>query len=160
MCAPPVWLPLLLAVEPWTPDTFAQLYAVFTRDFKTTRPTLEGTDVWFFGEMEDGRETIFWHLTHRDDHQLNARLPDIPRCARLCWIRPVIENVADPLVLFWDYTESDKSTRTYLWLKAHDYVIVLKKMPNGSRRLMTAHCIDFNSKRRTLDSKYKKRVAK
>jgi hypothetical protein len=158
MCAPAAWLPAMLIVEPWTQDTFTQLYEVFVRDLKATRPTIQGAEVWVFPEMEDGKEKIFWHLTHRDDHELGDRLPDLPRCSRLCWIRPVIDNAADPSVLFWDYEESDKSIKTYLWLKTQDYLIVLKKMANGSRRLVTAHCIDFNSKRRTLEAKYKKRI--
>ncbi|HEV3040456.1 MAG TPA: hypothetical protein VHA33_22020 [Candidatus Angelobacter sp.] len=155
---PPNWLPQMLVVDPWTQNTFDELYAVFTRDFKTTRPTLNGAEVWFFPEMEDGKECIFWHLTQRDDKHVNDRLPDFARCARLCWIRAIIDNASSPEVLCWDYIESDKSLRTYLWLRNDDYIIVLKKMPNGSHRLITAHCIDYASKRRTLQSKYEKRI--
>jgi hypothetical protein len=154
----PAWLADLAVVDPWTDNTFADLYDIFTRDFKQSRPSLDGYEVWFFPELEDGIEKIFWHLTHRDNDAAGERLPDTQRCEKLPWVRCILENVARPEVLFWDYVESDGSTHTYAWLRDYDFVVILKKYRRGIRRLLTAFHIDHESYRRNLRSKYEKRV--
>ena len=91
--------------------------SIFERDFKFNQPLYSGKPVWFFPEMEGDKESIFWHLTHREDKKTGERLPDMRRCERLPWIKAVIENRDKPELLNWDYKEGDGSVKTYLWLK-------------------------------------------
>ncbi|MBC8418168.1 MAG: hypothetical protein ISR62_01560 [Desulfobacteraceae bacterium] len=113
----PEWLPPMVRVDPWGQDTFDILYSIFERDFKFNQPLYSGKPVWFFPEMEGDKESIFWHLTHREDKKTGERLPDMRRCERLPWIKAVIENRDKPELLNWDYKEGDGSVKTYLWLK-------------------------------------------
>ena len=71
----PDWLHELILIEPWTVETFDILYTIFENDFKVSRPKIDGVDIWFFPEKEDGKETIFWHLTQRKDLKSGERLP-------------------------------------------------------------------------------------
>ena len=157
MPAPP-WLPGLLQVYPWTITTYDELYDVFRNDFVQSRPMFQGHEVWHFPEREDGREKVFWHLTSRDDDPAGERLPDLARAERLAWIRPLLEHAATPEVLAWDYSEGDGSVRTYVWLKDEDFAVVLKKYPDGRRRLVTAFCVLFPRKRRELERKHANRI--
>lgn len=50
------------------------------------------------------------------------------------------------------------SIHTYVWLKDLDYLIVMKKYPNGQRRLITAYYVDYENTRRKLRKKYEGRV--
>jgi hypothetical protein len=154
----PGWLPPFFHVNPWTNETFDQLYAIFRRDFKDSRPRYEGKYVWFFPEMERGKEVIFWHMTSRDDKATGERLPDFRRSERLPWARPMIDNSRQPEVLAWDYEEGDRTVKTYIWLKDHDFLVLLKKYKDGRRRLLTAYYIDQPHYRRKLEKKYKRRV--
>lgn len=154
----PDWLPPMLTVDPWTQDTFDNLYSIFKRDFKDSQPLSKGHMVWFFPEMDDDKEVIFWHLTHREDRKTKERLPDFRRCERLPWIRRIIDNLGKPEVLSWDYRESDGSTRTYLWLKDFDFLVLMKKYRDGRQRLITSYYVDYPHKRRKLAKKYKKRI--
>jgi len=156
----PDWLPPMVSVDPWTQKTFDILYFIFKRDFKDNQPVYKGHKVWFFPEMEDGKEVIFWHLTHRKDRKTKERLPDPRRCERLPWIRKIIENSKRPEVLVWDYKEGDGSTRTYLWLKDFNFLVLMKKYPDGRQRLITSYYVDYSHKRRRLEKKYKKRISK
>ena len=154
----PAWLPECLIVDPWTNDQFDKLYAVFTRDFKEKKLTYDGREVWFFLDMEDGKESIFWHLTGRQEGSNGDRYPDFRRCERLCWARAMIENAAAEEILAWDYKEGDGSIKTYVWLKDHDFLVIMKKMKNGSRRLITSFGIDQENYRRKLKKKYDSRI--
>lgn len=150
----PEWLPPLLCVSPWSIKTFDLLYSVFTRDFMDSQPAYREHRVWFFPEREDGKELIFWHLTHREDETIGKRLPDLRRCERLPWVRSILDNSEKPEVLDWDYEEGDRSVRTYLWLKELDFLVLLKKYPDGQRRIITSHYVDHAHKRRKLEKKY------
>ncbi len=146
----PAWLPPIVCVNPWTNETFDFLYAIFRRDFKESQPTYDGKAVWFFPEVEDGKEVIFWHMTSRDDRETGERLPDLRRSERLPWARPMIDNCKQPEILAWDYEEGDRTVKTYVWLKGHDFLVLMKRYKDGRRRLITSYCtkpLRGNSKR-------------
>ncbi len=134
-----------------------------------------GHKVWFYPEKdEDGKESIFWHLTSRQEetdgydsrqprttgrespNTLPGRLPDLRRCERLSWIRPVLLRCPDSTqdVLDWDYMEGNGKIRTYVWLHQHDFVIILKKLRDGSSRLITSYHLDNPHQRRKIERKY------
>ncbi len=155
---PPDWLPAMARISPWTVETFEYLYAIFARDFKDTRPLYEGRPVWFFPEVEDGKETIFWHMTTRNDRQTATRLPDLRRSERLPWVRPMIEHAGCDEGKAWDYQEADGSLKTYVWLEDQQFVVIMKKYPDGGRRLLTSFYVDYPHYRRKLLKKYERRA--
>lgn len=155
----PNWLPPLLEVSPWTDATVEQLYESFVRDFKGARLTIDGGRVSHIPDLEeDGKEAIFWHLIQKEDESTGVRLPDFARSARLPWAAAIISNANQPEVVRWDYTEAKGHINTYLWLKEFDYVVILRRFGNGGRRLVTAHCVDGEGTKRTLDRKFKQRT--
>lgn len=155
----PTWLPSMASVSPWKEDTFDVLYRIFVRDFVNSKPKYQGFDVWCFPEVEDGKIKVFWHLTSREDKESHERMPDLRRAERLPWARPVIEHPLDPEVLAWDYEEGNKDIHSYVWLKDHDYVVIMKKYRDGRRRIITAHWIEYDHKRKDLLRKYNQKTA-
>jgi hypothetical protein len=145
-------------VSPWTNETIDLLYAIFKRDFKDDPPAYEGHGVWFFPDMENGKEVVFWHLTSKDDKEGGGRLPDLRRSERLPWARPMLTRTEELEVRAWDYEESDKGIKTYVWLKDFDFLVLLKRYPDGSRRLLTSFYIEYPNYRRKLERKYSRRV--
>jgi hypothetical protein len=158
MKTPPSWLPPMVCVNPWTVETFETLYEVFKRDFKATQPAYAGQPVWTFSDMDSGREVVFWHLTHRQDKVTGGRLPDLRRSERLPWVRKMIDNAKKPEILAWDYKEGKGTVNTYIWLKDYDFLVLMKKYPDGRRRLLTSFYVDYPNYRRKLEKKYFKRI--
>lgn len=155
----PDWLPPLWPMSPWSEAVMEQLYAIFRRDFIDDPALYDGCEVWFFPERERGKELIFWHLVEREDPPGSGhRFPDFRRCERLPWARAMLDHHRAPQIKAWDYEEGDGDIRTYVWLEALDYVIVMKRFRGGRRRLITAYFIDYDSKRRTLRRKWEKRL--
>lgn len=178
MCNNRAWLPPMAQVSPWqhggNNDTYEMLYSVFCQDFVGPRPRYAGHQVWYYPDMEDGKEKIFWHLTSREEkakpvprrmrHIVGAaqqpaqRYPDLRRSERLPWVRPLIENATQPVVLAWDYQEGNGDIHTYVWLKDSDFVVIMKKYPDGRRRLITSFYVDKDYKRQDFERKYAKRL--
>lgn len=171
----PEWLPEMAHVNPWTADTYKMLYGIFRRDFVDSRPRYRGREVWHFPEKEDGKEVLFWHLTSRGGKpgtvprrkrkfaaaiaQQTQRYPDTRRSERLTWVRPLIENPDEAEVLAWDYLEGNGGIRTYIWLKHFDFVVIMKKYPDGKRRLITSFFVDKDYNRKDLERKCANSIA-
>lgn len=154
----PHWLPDIFPVSPWTESTYDELYQLFHRDFIESQPVYLGYTVWFFPEKENDKEKLFWHLTSRDDTENGERLPDLRRCERLPWARPMLENPQDPEILAWDHSEGDGSVRTYVWLINYRFVVIMKKYPDEKRRMVTSFYVDYPHTRRNLMKKYNRRL--
>ena len=172
----PDWLPEKANVDPWTNSTYDILYEIFCRDIRDYDLCYNGHDVWIFPDTEDGKEIIFWHLTARKvkprkvprrkrkfypEGQTDTeteRLPDLRRCERLPWVKPLIEHTSVPEVIAWDYEEGDRTIKTYIWIKDYDFVVIMKKYPDGKRRLITSFYVDMVYKREDFKRKYGNRI--
>ena len=162
--APPAWLPPMIEVMPWHGGTYDELYAVFVRDLRQGKLTYLGFNVWFYPDTEDdGKEAIFWHLTSRFDYCENppVRLPDPRRCERLSWVRPMILRCpcATGDLLNWDHEEGGGAIKTYVWVHLHDFVIIMKKLGDGRRRLITSFHLDDDHERKKMQKKWDRRLA-
>ncbi len=170
----PDWLPQMLSVSPWTADTYDKLYLVFCRDIRDATLRYLGNEVWFFRDMEAGKEVLFWHLTTKEQQkesiprrkrkfcnmqsvQEKERYPDLRRCERLNWVKPLIHHSDDCEVLAWDYEEGDGGIKTYIWVKDHGFTVVMKKFPDGKRRLITSFYVE-EWKKKDLIRKYENKL--
>lgn len=171
----PEWLPEKANVNPWTEDTYEMLYEIFCLDIRDYDLRYIGNNVWIFPDIEDGKEKIFWHLTTRSGERKKIprrkrkfypegqadteieRLPDLRRCERLLWVKPLIEHPSEPEVFAWDYEEGDLTIKTYIWIKDYDFVVIMKKYPDEKRRLITSFHID-TYKRKNFERKYTNRI--
>jgi hypothetical protein len=159
MSPQPAWLPDLICVDPWCDELVEMLYAVFDIDFRQSKPVFEGREIHYFPELRDGgKEVIFWHLITCEDETRSKRIPEENRAARLSWVRCLIENCAQAEVLYWDYLEHNGDVKTYIWLVEDDFLILLKRLKDGTRRLLTSFYIEYESYKGKLQKKYNKRL--
>jgi len=172
------WLPSLVEVSPWEfsrqNNTYEMLYQIFCRDIINCDLKFANYDVWIFKDLDDGKEKIFWHLTSREEKAKKVprrqrkfyasdtipaqRYPDLRRSERLPWIKPLIENPNECEVLAWDYREGDGVIKTYVWLKDCDFVVIMKKYNDNTRRLVTSFYVDSDYKRMDFERKYRDRI--
>lgn len=105
-------------------------------------------------------EECFWHLVTRKDQGSGERLPDFRRAERLPWCIPILHNIQDPAVKSWRYREGNGRMRTYAWLEAGDYVVILEpkmKRIGVVAFLITAYHLDGESMRRSMRKRYERR---
>ncbi len=149
----PDWLPEIISFHGNWEEFIEEVYGVFERDFKQTRPSFRGLAVTHDTRLEYGREAGFWHIVQRDDASSGERLPDLKRCGRITWTKPTVDYSQDPVVSVWEKevkkANSPRQTRVYLWLENEDYLIALRKTPSYMV-LITAFCVDHESYRRKL----------
>lgn len=128
----PSWLTPLVRLEDhggnWQRYIDA-VYAIFYRDFIIPPyPQFRGNHVCIGRQMIDGKERTFWHVISTGNVE-QQRIPDLRRCERIGWIRPIIEHEGDPAVLSWP-NQRKGAPRQVLWVQQVDFVVILNKRPN------------------------------
>lgn len=154
----PDWLPDAISITgDWDQD-LANLYKVFESDIKGQRLFFRGVRVIYDGRIvEAPYEEGFWHLITKTDQRTKERLFDPRRAECLAWIRPTLINCDDEAVKVWVWKDDKGRRRTYLWLEAFDYVIILESRNGRTYFLVTAHDIDGEGRRRQLKTRYENR---
>ena len=123
----PDWLPPLVLFSDYNGNWDAYLeaiYAWFKKDFIDSRPMFQGRRLGLKRHpLTQGKEATFWHMTSEGMIE-EDRIPDLRRCERIRWPRPVIENHEDPQVKYWVSVKRGEN-RIHIWLEDKDYVVVL-----------------------------------
>ncbi len=123
------WLPGLVLLSSYGGDFerfLDAVYSVFRTDFVESRPSFRGERLQLKRHpVVQGREYTFWHMVSEGSEEA-ARKPDVLRCERIRWPRPVIEHSDDSLVKVWANTRRGEK-RICLWLEGAEYLVVLAR---------------------------------
>jgi len=157
----PDWLPPLVLLQEYDGEWkryVEALYEYFKVDFIDSKPQFQGKTVGLKQyPLLDGKEATFWHVTSEGKEE-DKRVPDLRRCERIRWPRPMIEHhEEDDSVRCWPNTRSNarrrNERRITLWLHNEDYVVVLAD--RGRYVLLwTTYCVSWAHTRRKLLKEY------
>lgn len=151
----PTWLPPLLLLSECDGDPTRYLeavYAAFKKDFVDSSPHFRKQRIGLKRHpVIDGKEATFWHLISEGKDEAN-RLPDMRRCERIRWPRPMIEAEEWSAVHCWSGMRKGEQ-RVYLALMDYSYLVVLA-VRNGYFILWTAFCVEQQHQRRKLQQEH------
>jgi|SRR5579859_2973734 len=151
----PDWLPDLILLEEYRGNWSQYIEAVyryFYEDFVQNPPLYERAPIRLKRHpVSQGKEATFWHLTSEGNDEAN-RLPDLRRCERIRWPKPIIEHEADSLLKVWA-NERRGEQRICLWLEQEEYLVVLARRP-GYTLLWTAYLVTWPHQKRKLQREY------
>lgn len=134
------WLPQLIVRLPEeTEDAYLdRVYETFVADFVNYRPSFQGQPLqlrlYVNGVIApNGREGTFWHLMSEGEDE-QTRTPDHDRCARLGWIRAMLDHFESngPDVRVWRQLRSGR-TNYGVALPTFEYVVFLGERGSGAR---------------------------
>lgn len=151
----PDWLPPLVLLEDygrsWS-DYLDAIYDWFRRDFVESKPVFQGRRLGLKRHpVTNGKEATFWHVTSEGKDE-TARTPDLRRCERIRWPKPVIEHAGNSMVKYWVSVKRNED-RIHIWLEGLDYVVVLADR-KGFLLLWTAFLVSRSHTRRKLQREY------
>ena len=158
MLGKPEWLPELILFQDFGGDWDAYLdaiYQAFRRDFVIGKPLFRETRMVLKRHpVSNGKEATFWHIISEGLDE-NSRTPDMRRCERIRWPRPVIEMADnEPSLKVWE-NQRDGETRICIWLSFgnEDYLVILAKRKEYTL-LWTAYPITYPHQKRKLQREY------
>ncbi|MEX2175740.1 MAG: hypothetical protein WD872_15350 [Pirellulaceae bacterium] len=142
------------------------MYGHFDRDFLWNSPQCLGKLVRLRQQpLLGGKNATFWHLisvdNESDSERVGPRLreinrvPDLERCERIRWIRPILE-ATDGKVLRWKAvtrTSHGNDKRLLLSLTDFSYLVVLSER-SSHFLLVTAYWVQRKQRREALARDY------
>lgn len=128
------------------------IYYFFCEDFIHSKPKFEEKRFALKRyPVVKGKEATFWHLISEGKEE-DERLPDIRRCERIRWPRPMIEAIKSKQVRCWKNKRKEED-RIVIALEDFSYVVVLAD--RGEYVLLwTAYCVEREHQRRKLRKEY------
>ena len=155
MSNPTDWLPPLVYLQDYGgqwEQYIEAVYAYFKNDFIDYKPQFGSRPVQLKRyPLFDGKEATFWHITSEGEEE-TRRVPDLRRCERIRWPRPIIEHYNDKVIKCWP-NKRGKDKRIVLWLCEQDYVVVLADRRNYVI-LWTAYYVSYKHTRQNLLTEY------
>lgn len=151
----PDWLPPLVPLSnyggAWGPylDT---IYNYFKQDFVTNKPVFQGRRLGLKKHPKtQGKEATFWHMIQQGPVE-EDRIPDLRRCERIRWPKPIIEHDADKAIKVWK-NRRGREQRICLWFEQKNYLVVLAD--RGEYILpWTAYPVERPHRQRKLQREY------
>jgi hypothetical protein len=123
----PGWLPPLVPFSDFggSWDAYVDaIYTLFTQDFINNKPVFQGRRLGLKRyPMTHGKEATFWHMIQEGDIE-EERTPDLRRCERIRWPKPVIEHDNDPAIKIWR-NKRGREERVCLWFAQENYLVIL-----------------------------------
>ncbi|MBE0430692.1 MAG: hypothetical protein IBX67_02580 [Dehalococcoidia bacterium] len=156
----PSWLPPLVCFSHFGGEWDRYIEAVYTyfkADFIDSRAHFRNRVITLKRHpLLGGKETTFWHITSEGEEE-DKRVPDIRRCERIRWPRPMIEHHDDGSIRCWPNIRATarrrNERRIVLWFYDEDYVVVLAD--RGRYVLLwTAYYVSWGHTRRKLLREY------
>ena len=103
------------------------VYEIFEQDFVKSKPFFRGKKLSLkIHPVYQERAYTFYHMTHKGEDEQN-REPDLRRCERIPWAKPIIENCDTWKLKVWEQNRKGKN-RICIWFESEDnfdYIIIL-----------------------------------
>jgi len=151
----PDWLPALVLFSNYDGDwdRYVQvLYGFFKQDFVDSKPSFSGTKLGLKRHpIIQEKEATFWHLISEGKYEAE-RLPDLRRCERIRWPRPIIEHCNGDEIKIWENVRETEK-RICLWFEEQEYLVVLAKRQDYIL-LWTAYPVTEDHRKRKLRREY------
>ena len=151
----PDWLPPLELFSDYGGDWESYLdaiYEYFKQDFVDSKPVFQGRRLGLKRyPLTHGKEAAFWHMIQEGTIE-EDRTPDLRRCERVRWPKPIIEHDIDEAVKVWA-NQRRGERRICLWFEQEDYLVILAD--RGSYILpWTAYLVKQPHRQRRLQKEY------
>lgn len=158
MINPNIQLPPIILLSSYGGDYekyIAAVYTLFKKDFVDTKPVFRGTRLRLkYHSKYEGKDYTFYHMTHSGQNEQD-RNPDLRRCERLPWAKPVIENSDQWQLKIWPQKRGSYN-RLCIWLERQDepdYFVILDTRKNYFL-LWTAFVAEHGHEKRKKQKEY------
>lgn len=154
MADPCSWLPALVLFNGDWNEYVEIIYGHFRTDFIEHAPKLRGKPCWIHRKpLSEGKEPTFWHITSEGEVEAE-RTPDLRRCERIRWPRPLIEGVPHSRINFWRVRRR-KKWRLNIAPIDFSYLVSVAELKQ-SVLLVTAFWVEMEHQRNKLRAEWQK----
>ena len=133
-----------------TREQINEMYAVFLNDIVRKQIIIKGLPLK--SNSNESRHPIcrgksqgFEHLITRDNKFSGKRYFDKERANKIHWIKPVIENVADVRIKYFEKINDKGKNQLFYWFEEKNFIVIVREV-DPSLMLITAYSVDDGNK--------------
>src|SRR5690554_2307336 len=139
-----------LDIEGPSPEQMYQLYGVFLRDIVRNPVMIDGLELSYNKSISKhpvcrGKMVAFEHIITRESKYKGKRDFDRERANKIHWIKPIIENVNDARIKYFESVNDEGYNQRFCWYEEKGYLVIIREL-NPEYFLITAFCVDVYEK--------------
>lgn len=136
--------------EPTTEQIF-KMYGIFLNDFVRNTLYVKGREVRYktnpsIHPLFRGKHGAFEHVVTRQSKIRGKREFDQQRANRIHWIRPILENLDDDRIWYFEKENEDNENQEYYWYESKNFLVILKPI-EPDVFLVTSFYVDTEKKK-------------
>ena len=122
-----------LSIDGPTPKQLYELYGIFLDDFKKNPVVINGVELKYNGTPSRhpicrGKAMAFEHIITRESKYSGKRNFDYERTNKIHWIKPIIENVSDFRIKYFEEVNHDGENQLFYWYQEKDFVVIVREV--------------------------------
>jgi len=123
-----------------------QMYGVFLKDIVRNPIVINGISLTFNRNISkhpicSGKFEAFEHIITRDNKYNGKRQFDRERANKIHWIRPIIENVSDARIKYFEKINDKGFNQQFYWFESKNFIVILREL-NPKLLLITTYFVD------------------
>lgn len=135
-----------LEIDGPTPNQLYQLYGVFLNDIVNNPIEIDGVELSFNKNRSKhpvcrGKLQAFEHVITRESKLKGKRDFDRERANKIHWIRPIIENVTDARIKYFERIHDTGYNQRFYWYEEKGFIVIIREL-KPDYFLVTAFSVD------------------
>lgn len=127
-----------------------KMYGIFLNDIVKIPIVIKGVPVSYNRNLSkhpicSGKLQAFEHIITRESKYKGIRDFDRDRANKVHWIRPIIENVSDSRIKYFERINNDGYNQQFYWYEAKGFIVIIREM-KPDLMLITSFSVDINEK--------------
>ena len=134
-----------------TKEQMFKMYGIFLNDISKNPLIINGKAVKYNSNPSvhpicKGKAKAFEHIITRESKIAGRRNFDVERANKIHWIRPIIENVADFRIKYFEKVNDEGYNQQFYWYEDKGFIIIIREI-NPDLLLITSFSVDFENQR-------------
>jgi len=135
-----------LSVDGPNRDQLFKMYGVFLKDIVKNPIVINGISLSYNKNISKhpvcrGKYKAFEHIITRDNKFKGFREFDRERANKIHWIKPIIENVNDPRIKYFERINQEGYNQQFYWFESKNFIIIIREL-NPELFLITTYSVD------------------
>lgn len=135
-----------ISIDGPTNQQLTELYEVFLNDIVRNPIIIKGVRLVSNRNKSNhpvcrGKSLGFEHIITRESSHSKKRNFDNERANKIHWIKPIIENVHDPRIKYFEQVNDKGFNQLYYWFEEKQFVVIVREI-NPQLMLITSFSVD------------------
>ncbi|CAM1351003.1 hypothetical protein [Tenacibaculum insulae] len=148
-----------LSVDGPTNEQLNKMYATFLDDIVRKPLIIKGIKLSSNRKKSRhpvcrGKSQGFEHIITRESKHNKRRYFDNQRANKIHWIKPIIENVNDPRIKYFEAVNDKGFNQLFYWYEEKNFIVIVREI-NPQLMLITSFSVDTQSKNKYKDAYWK-----